>query len=334
MATGPTWAQVVHKKKPTTFHPTECAVNLEQFATPLHLPPVSSRHSAFVPLPSTYKQAWAGDIVSALPLSALGFVPRADIFLLEVCVAAADAQQDFIANPFVCRHFTAHPLPPAGTPPTFIPIKLVNVPVLSLAALEQAIRSFWSSHGEVVALAPHRYKDTPFISNRWDLVLKLSGGKTLSATPFFDLCGFKVMASWPRSDKAFPRCIQAGHDSHTCPRRPASKTTKKRTPALTKQPAHHTPSTSTVTPPISVALPTTGIPPCPITFKPDRLRKYFGLSDEEFLSLASTLKAATGRKEGVVKTFMDNTPVEYIAASIKRAVYIFQDPPINWPPKK
>src|SRR5438128_1252190 len=75
MATGPTWAQVVCKKKPTTFHPTECAVNLEQFAAPLHLPPVSSRHSAFVPLPSTYKQAWAGDIVSALPLSALGLYP-------------------------------------------------------------------------------------------------------------------------------------------------------------------------------------------------------------------------------------------------------------------
>src|SRR5437879_760949 len=99
MATGPTWAQVIRKKKPPAFHPTECAVNLEQFAAPLHLPPVSSRHSAFVPLPSTYKQDWAGDIVSTLPLSALGFVPRADIFLLEVCFAAAEAQQDFIANP-------------------------------------------------------------------------------------------------------------------------------------------------------------------------------------------------------------------------------------------
>ena len=196
MATKPTWAQVARRKKPPAFHPMECEVNLEQFAAPLHLPPVSSRHSAFVPLPSTYKQDWAGDIVSSLPLSALGFVPRADIYLLEVCFAAVEAQQDFIANPFVCKHFTAHPLPPTGTPPTFIPIKLVNIPVLSLVALEQAICSFWSSHGEVVALAPHKYKDTPFISNCWDLVLKLSGGKTLSATPFFDLCGFKVMASW------------------------------------------------------------------------------------------------------------------------------------------
>src|SRR5438128_4532214 len=436
MVTGPTWAQVVRKKKPPAFHPTECAVNLEQFAASLHLPPVSSRHSAFVPLPSTYKQAWAGDIVSALPLSALGFVPRADIFLLEVCFAAAEAQQDFIASPFICKHFTAHPLPPAGTPPTFIPIKLVNVPVLSLVALEQAIRSFWSPHGEVVAIAPHKYKGTPFISNHWDMVLKLSAGKSLSATPFFDLCCFKVMASWPGSEKACPCCKQAGHNLYTCPRHPASKASKKCTPAPTKQPApatpsspiatpvlatadtvdmeedtptsdptnfpfqltpeqavqlnaltaeqwlshcqnvrsNHprtapeieqflslpiekivevfrgavqhlvaslpptdpptptlTPSTSTLTPPTSVSLPTTSIPPCPITFKPDRLRKYSGLSDEEFLTLAGNLKVATGRKEGVVKTFMDNTPVEYIAASIKRSVYIQLTPPKNWP---
>ena len=42
MATGPTWAQVAQKKKPPAFLPTECAVNLEQFAAPLRLPPASS----------------------------------------------------------------------------------------------------------------------------------------------------------------------------------------------------------------------------------------------------------------------------------------------------
>src|SRR5438128_6481475 len=245
-----------------------------------------------------------------------------------------------------------------------------------------------------------------------------------------------VMASWPGSEKACPRCKQAGHDLHTCPRCPATKASKKRTPALTKQPApaspsspivtpvpatadtadmeedsptsdptyfpfqlspeqavqlnaltaeqwlshcqnvrsNHphtepeieqflslpiekivevfrgvvqhlvaslpptdtptptpTPSTSTSTPSTSTTLPTTGIPPCPITFKPDQIRRYSGLSDEEFLSFAGTLKAATDRKSGVVKTFMDNTPVEYIAASIKRSVYIQLTPPQNWP---
>src|SRR5437879_9110208 len=59
MATAPTWAQVARKKKTPAFLPTECAVNLEQFAAPQCLPPSSSRYSAFVPLPSDYKQGWA-----------------------------------------------------------------------------------------------------------------------------------------------------------------------------------------------------------------------------------------------------------------------------------
>src|SRR5438128_4597987 len=49
------------------------------------------------------------------------------------------------------------------------------------------------------------------------------------------------MASWPGSEKACPRCKTVGHGSHTCPRRPAPKRSKKRTPASTKLP--HTPTT-------------------------------------------------------------------------------------------
>src|SRR5580765_3311884 len=54
MATAPTWAQVARKKKTPAFLPTECAVDLEQFAAPQRLPPSSSRYSAFIPLPSGY----------------------------------------------------------------------------------------------------------------------------------------------------------------------------------------------------------------------------------------------------------------------------------------
>src|SRR5580765_7173778 len=75
--------------------------------------------------------------------------------------------------------------------------------------------------------------------------LKLPAGKSLSATPFFDISGFKVMASWPGSDKACPRCKQVGHDSQSCPRRPASKTSKKHSSTSTKQPASTLPSSST-----------------------------------------------------------------------------------------
>src|SRR5438128_1139552 len=243
MATAPTWAQVARKKKSPAFLPTECAVNLEQFAAPQRLPPSSSRYSTFVPLPSDYKEGWAMSIVSALPTSAVGIVPRADISLLEVCFANKEAQQDFLSTPLVTKYFTAHPVPPAGTPSPYVPIKMMNILVLASIVVEQQLCSFWSSHREVVAIVPHMYKNTPLQSNRWDLVLKLSAGTVLSATPFFDILGFKVMASWPRSDKACPHCKLVGHDSRTCPRRPATKVSKKcttrsnkRTPATPSSP--------------------------------------------------------------------------------------------------
>src|SRR5438128_9007454 len=59
IATPPTWAQVARKKNTRAFLPTECAVNLEQFAAPQRLPPSSSRDSTFIPLLSRYKQDWA-----------------------------------------------------------------------------------------------------------------------------------------------------------------------------------------------------------------------------------------------------------------------------------
>src|SRR5438128_7122854 len=204
MATGPTWAQVARKKKPPAFLPTECAVNLEQFAAPLRLPPASSHYSAFIPLLSAYKQDWAMNIVSNIPNSAVGVVPCTDVSVLEVCFANHEAQQDFMSSPFQCKHFTSHPVPPAGMPSIYIPIKLMNILVLASLIVENQLRSFWSTHGEVIAITPHVYKGTPLQSNHWDLVLKLQAGKPLSATPFFNILGFKVMASWPGSDKACP----------------------------------------------------------------------------------------------------------------------------------
>src|SRR5438128_2699966 len=116
MATHLTWAAVAKKKKPSPFLPTECAVNLEQFAAPQRLPPSSSRYSAFVPLPAAYNSGWAMKITTSIPTSTVGIVPRADISLLEVCFANKEAQQDFLSTPFTCQHFTVHPVPPAGTP--------------------------------------------------------------------------------------------------------------------------------------------------------------------------------------------------------------------------
>src|SRR5580765_1773686 len=187
MAAQPTWAQVARRKTTPAFLPTECAVNLEQFAAPQRIPLSSSQQSAFIPLPTAYKQGWALEIVANIPTSAVGVVPRADISLLEVCFANCEAQQDFLSSPFECKHFSAHPVLPAGVPSMYVPIKLVNVPVLASLVVETQLHSFWSAHGEVVAITPHMYKGTPLQLNCWDLVLKLQASKTLSATLFFGL---------------------------------------------------------------------------------------------------------------------------------------------------
>src|SRR5438132_7703919 len=173
MAAAPTWAQVARKTKPPAFLPTECTVDLEQFAAPQRLPVSSSRYSAFIPLPSGYKQDWALDIATNIPPSALGLVPRADVSLVEVCFANNEAQQLFLSSPFVCKHFSVQPVPPAGTPSIFVPIKLTNVPVLASLIVEQQLRKLWATYGEVVAIAPHMFKDLPLQTNHWDMVLKV-----------------------------------------------------------------------------------------------------------------------------------------------------------------
>src|SRR5437016_11479018 len=72
------------------------------------------------------------EIVLNIPNSAVGVVPCADISVLEVCFANREAQQDFLSSPFKCKHFTSHPVPPAGMPSLYVPIKLMNIPSFGL----------------------------------------------------------------------------------------------------------------------------------------------------------------------------------------------------------
>src|SRR5437879_1192640 len=186
------------------------------------------------------------DIITNIPNSTVGVVPDADVSILEILFANHEVQQHIMSSPFKCKHFNLHPVPRAGTPSMYIPIKLMNVPVLASLIVEQQLCSFWSTHGEVIAIAPHVYKGTLLQSNHWDLVLKLQAGKPLSATPFFDILGFKVMASWPGSDKACPRCKLVGHDSRSCPKRPTPKKSKRRSSSTSKSPATGTGKTVTL----------------------------------------------------------------------------------------
>src|SRR5580765_1149237 len=250
MATSHTWTNVARKKKPAGLQ-TECSVNLEQFSVPCHLPFPSSRHSAFLPLPSGFVEEWLDAIIDKIPPSASGVVSRTDVSLFEVCFPTGEAQQDFLNSPFTTTHFTTQPLPPAGTASLFVPIKMINVPVLSKLIIEQQLRKHWGQFGNIISIGPHTVKGHPtLLTNRWDMVLKLpNNGSSLSAPPIFDLLDFKVMASWPNSDKACPRCKTVGHDSRGCPRRPITKkpTSSKSRKTRSSAPPLTTPPTSIAT---------------------------------------------------------------------------------------
>src|SRR5580765_3514626 len=165
------------------------------------------------------------NIIKAILSSASGVVSRTDVSLFEVCFPTGEAQQAFLNSPFTTKHFTTQPLPPAGTASLFVPIKMINVPVLSKLIVEQQLRKHWGQFGDIISIGPHTVKGRPtLLTNRWDMVLKLpNNGSSLSTPPIFDLLDFKVMASWPNSDKACPRCKTVGHDSRGCPRRPNTK---------------------------------------------------------------------------------------------------------------
>src|SRR5438128_1634394 len=250
MATGCSWAEVAQKKKPAGLQ-TECSVNLEQFSVPRRLPFPSSRHSAFLPLPSGFVEEWLDAIIDKLPASATGVVSRTDVSLFEVCFLTGEVQQDFINSPFTTKHFTTQPLPPAGTASLFVPIKMINVPVLSKLIIEQQLRKHWGQFGDIISISPHTVKGCPtLLTNHWDMVLKLpNNGSSLSAPPLFDFLDFKVMASWPNSDKACPRCKTVGHDSRGCPRRPNTKkpTTSKSRKTRSSAPPPPTPPTTLAT---------------------------------------------------------------------------------------
>src|SRR5438132_13039893 len=327
MAAAPTWAQVARKKKPPAFLPTECAVNLEQFTAPQRLPPSSSRYSVFIPLPTAYKQSWALDIITQIPSSTVGMVPCADISLLEVCFANKEAQQDFLSSPFVCKHFMVHPVPPAGTPSTFVPIKLMNIPVLASLIVEQQLRNHWSKYGEVVAIAPHMFKDLPLQSNRWDMVVKVKAGSPLSANPLFDLLGFNVMASWPESDKACPRCKIVGHDSHSCPRRPAAKKSKKRpsalivrtTPAALSSPSLVAVPATADTADMEEDSPTSDPILFPFQLTPQQAQDLNNLTPEQWLQHCQTVRANHPRTEEEIDRFL-SLPIEEIVTMFRDAV--------------
>src|SRR5438128_2247733 len=202
------------------FARTECAVSLEKHLPMLHLPRPAGQYPVFFDLRSTTVTQDA--ILDALPHSLLGCVFREDKHLVELDCSSTEEQTALLKSPIdIPGHSPLTPLPPQTDLPHYTLVKLSNVPVRPVAALEVLLCNQFKTHGEVVEIGPHRIANRQWITRRWDLVVKTPAGESLEAPTLFELFSEQVHAWWIRSPKTCLTCKVVGHlsSSPLCPRR-------------------------------------------------------------------------------------------------------------------
>src|SRR5437879_5453661 len=134
------------------------------------------------------------------------------------------------------------------------------------------------------------------------------------------------MASWSGSDKACPRCKLVGHDSQSCPRRPATKASKKRTTPSTRR-TPPTPSSSIIkaTPATAdtAAMEEVTLTSDPILFPfqitPEQALQLNSLTDEQWLKHCQNVRSNHPRTEPEIESFL-SLPMDKIVEVFRDAV--------------
>src|SRR5437660_1208985 len=193
---GLTFAKATATAAATSTSPfacTECAVSLEKHLPMLRLPHPAGQYPVFFDLHSTTASQDA--IIDALPHSLLGCVFREDKHLVELDCTSAEEQTALLKSPLdIPGHSPLTPLPPQTNLPHYTLVKLSNVPVCPVAALEVLLCNQFKTHSEVIEIGPHRINiaNCQWITCRWDLVVKTPAGKSLEAPTLFELFSEKV----------------------------------------------------------------------------------------------------------------------------------------------
>src|SRR5438132_1003970 len=149
------------------------------------------------------------------------------------------------------------------------------------------------------------------------------------------------MASWPGSDKACPRCKLVGHDSQSCPRRPATKASKKRSSPSTRR-TPPTPSPSIIkavpatvdTAAMEEDTPTSDPIIFPFQITPEQAQQLNSLTAEQWLKHCQNVRTNHPRTEPEIDAFL-SLPMEKIIEAFRdtvRHLAASSSPPID-PPK-
>src|SRR5438128_12050566 len=98
----------------------------------------------------------SGCYYRALPYSLLGCVFCEDRHLVKLDCTSVDEQNALLQSPLMIPgHSPLTPLPPQTDLPHYTLVKLSNVPVHPVAALEVLLHSQFKAHSEVIEIGPH-----------------------------------------------------------------------------------------------------------------------------------------------------------------------------------
>src|SRR5438128_10219260 len=137
------------------------------------------------------------------------------------------------------------------------------------------------------------------------------------------------MASWPSSEKACPWCKVVGHDSHSCPRRPTPKKSKKRN-SPSSQRTRTTPATPTSSSTIAIPAtadtadmdedtPTSKPILFPFELTPEQALNLNNLTPEQWIKHCQNVRSNHPRNEPAIDNFL-SLPIEDIVNTFHDAV--------------
>jgi len=184
------------------------------------IPNTKEVNSFFVDLKST--DATNEEVLNAINTAGIvGANVRDDLWVIEFVCESEAAVKKAMTTPFAVegkQSFEA--ILPRHKTNKYVLIKMANVPFGQKDELRKAISKYWSTYGTVVDVKPYQFPGRPWLTKRWDLLLKLNDGvKKLNASPVFKIEGYTdtLISTWNGAKKACLRCLVAGHSTSLCP---------------------------------------------------------------------------------------------------------------------
>src|SRR5438128_432611 len=217
-----TYATVVVgiKEKNDFFTLAKCTLRRPPGLPNGRIPNTKEVNSFFVDLKST--DATNEEVLNAINTAGIvGANVRDDLWVIEFVCENEAAVKKAMKTPFTVegkQSFKA--ILPRHKTNKYVLIKMANVPFGQKDELRKTISKYWSTYGTVVDVKPYQFPGRPWLTKRWDLLLKLNDGvKKLNASPVFKIEGYTdtLISTWNGAKKACLRCLVAGHSTSLCP---------------------------------------------------------------------------------------------------------------------